>query len=56
MESIPRYYSIVFNAATDALAALENQNFGLARELLIRGQQQAEEAFLESCRPTAKTP
>ena len=56
MESIPMYYTIVFNAVTDALAALENQNFGLARELLIRGQQQAEEAFLDSRRPTAETP
>ena len=40
-------YLILFNAVTSALEALEADNFGQARELLTRGQQDAEDAFIE---------
>jgi len=39
-------YHTMFNAATDALAALAEQNFGQAAQFLRQGQQQAEEIFL----------
>ena len=48
MENLPSYYSGLFNAVTDALKALDQQNYGLARELLIRAQQQAEEDYLSA--------
>ena len=31
-------YHILSNAATDALRAMEQENFGQARELLVRAQ------------------
>ncbi len=42
MESVPKYYSVLFNAVTGALEELEKQNYGRARELLVHGQLQAE--------------
>ena len=47
-ENIPRYYTILFNAVTDAIAALDRQDFGQARTLLVQGQQQAETAYMET--------
>ncbi len=47
MEAYQKPYYILFNAATDALRAMESQNYGLARDILIRAQQDAEEYFLE---------
>ena len=39
-------YCILFNGVTDALAALEDCNYGLVKTLLVRVQQQAEEAYI----------
>ena len=39
-------YHKLFNACTDAIADMENQNFGQAKERLIAAQQQAEELYL----------
>ena len=36
-------YHTLFNAATDALRAMEQENFGQARDLLIQAQQTCEE-------------
>ena len=47
MEELPNYYTILFNAVTDAIAALDRQDFGQARTLLVQGQQQAETAYTE---------
>ena len=44
---LPAYYIGLFNAVTDAVEALERQNFGLAKEILIKAQQDAEELVLE---------
>lgn len=41
-------YTKLFNAVTDAVEALEQQNFGQAREILIRAQQQTEEAYINT--------
>lgn len=37
---------MLFNAVTDAVAAMEVQNFGQARQILIQAQQDCEEWFL----------
>ena len=47
MEELPNYYTILFHAVTDAIDALDRQDFGQARTLLVRGQQQAEAAYTE---------
>lgn len=39
-------YHRMFNAATDALEAMAEQNFGVARKILVAAQQDAEESFL----------
>lgn len=41
-----KLYTKMFNAATDALHALEQQNIGTAKEILQRAQQEAEELYL----------
>lgn len=47
MELYHGLYLRLFNAVTDALAELEQQNVGRAREILIAAQQQAEERIME---------
>ena len=39
-------YFNLFNACTDAIQDLENQNFGQAKRRLIAAQQEAEEQYL----------
>ena len=43
-----KMYYTLFNAITDALEAMEQQNYGQARRLLIAAQQQSEEIFMDS--------
>jgi len=43
-----KMYYTLFNAITDALAAIEQQNYGQAKMLLISAQQQTEEQYLDS--------
>ena len=40
-------YHILLNASEDAIAAIEAQNYGLAKEILIRAEQRAEEEYLK---------
>ena len=47
MESLPKYYTRLFNGTTDTLEALKEQNYGMARDLLIKAQQDAEELYLQ---------
>lgn len=47
MEGLPKYYTILFSSVTKAIDALNEQNYGLAKSLLIRGQQAAEDAYLK---------
>lgn len=42
-----KMYLKLFNYVTDALEALEGRNYGQAEDLLKRGQQEAEELYLE---------
>lgn len=46
MESLPKCYTILFNAVTDALKAMDEQNFGTAKTLLLEAQKAAEAAYL----------
>lgn len=41
-------YFHLFNQITDALEAMEKQNYGEARDILIRAQQEAEERYLNA--------
>ena len=41
-----KMYTTLFNAVTDALSAMEAQNYGEARQRLIAAQQQCEELYL----------
>ena len=41
-----KLYTLLFNAVTDAVEELEQANIGVAKNYLIRAQQQAEEAHL----------
>jgi len=41
-----KLYALMFNAATDALRALEQQNYGQTREILRSAQIAAEEQYL----------
>lgn len=47
MEIYKTMYLQLFNAVTDSLEALTAQNFGQAKEILIKAQQEAEEYYLE---------
>ena len=40
-----KMYIRLFNAATDAIAHIEEQNFGIARELLMEAQRECEEIY-----------
>ena len=46
MNEIPEYYTILFHAVEQALQALEQHNYGLAKQTLIDGERAAEEAFV----------
>ena len=47
MDLYEELYHLMFNAATDAIRELEQQNVGLAAEILRRAQQKAEEQYLD---------
>ena len=47
IEDFPKYYTRLFNGITDALEALEQQNYIKAQDILIKAQQDAEEMYLE---------
>ena len=47
-KNLPDYYTILFNGATDAIDAIDQQNYGFARSLLVKAQQAAEESYIEA--------
>jgi len=47
MMDFQHLYHILLNASEDAIAQIEQQNYGLAKEILIRAEQQAEEEYLQ---------
>ena len=42
-----KLYFHLFNAVTDALRAMEQQNYGQAAALLIAAQQETEEMYMD---------
>lgn len=48
MEDYKKLYFTLFNRVSEAVEAIEEQNFGKAKELLEIGQLEAEEAYIES--------
>ena len=46
MENYQKMYFLLFNAITDALAQIEDQNYGDAKDILISAQQKAEELYI----------
>ena len=46
MENYQKMYLTLFNAITDELAQIENQNYGDAKSALIAAQQKAEEMYI----------
>ncbi len=48
MDEYKAMYLLLFNAITDALAELENTNYGKTKDILITAQQQAEEIYLHN--------
>ena len=45
MENLPKCYTVLFNTLTEVIEAIDRMDFGTARALFIRGQQEAEEAY-----------
>ncbi len=43
---LPKYYKILFDAVEKALDAIDQQNYGIAKSMLVSGQIQAESAFV----------
>lgn len=48
MPDFEAMYFQLFNAMTDILTQLEQQNYGQAKQLLITAQQQAEQQYLDA--------
>ena len=47
MESLPKCYTVLFNAVTDAIKALGEQDYEKTMALLVRGQMDAEDAYID---------
>ena len=43
-----KLYHLLFNAITDALEQMEQQNYGTAKETLITAQQEAEVIYMSA--------
>ena len=46
MDELPKYYLVLFDAVDRAICAIESQDYGQAKQILIQGQQDAEDAFV----------
>ena len=46
MADYQRLYTLLFNAVTDAVEQMEQQNYGAARDILVAAQQNAEELYI----------
>lgn len=47
MSGLPNSYTALFNAVTDAIALLDELNFGAAKETLKQGQRLAEDLYMD---------
>lgn len=55
MKELPKFYTILFNAVEEALAALDRMDFGTAKTLLLRGQLRAEGEYTAVEEPEKET-
>lgn len=46
MNNYKELYLILWNIITDTIDMIDKQNYGMAKELLIKAQQEAEEKFI----------
>lgn len=51
MPDYEKLYRIVFNGITDALDAIERENYQRAKEMLVKAQQAAEDYYVEDGPP-----
>jgi len=51
MQDYQKLYTLLFNACTDAVEAMDRLDFGTAKALLIAVQQQAEERYIAAEEP-----
>ena len=55
MEDLPKYYTTIFNAVTDAIELLARSKVEEAAECLIAAQQKAEDLYIsESSKPPVR--
>ena len=47
MPDYQKLYMLLFNAFTDAIMQIDAQNYGSARAVLVKAQQNAEEFYLD---------
>ena len=47
-ENFPQYYTILFNGIADALKALDQQETSRSWDILVRIQQEAEDAYIRA--------
>ena len=48
-----RLYHIMVDASEKAIEAIDNRNYGMAKDLLIQAEQKAEELYIDSCEEKA---
>ena len=53
-ENFPQYYTILFNGIADALKALDQQETSRAWDILVRIQQEAEDAYIRADRKSTR--
>ena len=53
MQNYQKLYTLLFNACTDAVEAMERMDFGMAKTILVSAQQQAEEQYISTEEPAA---
>ena len=46
MQNYQKLYAFMFNAATNALRQIREENYGAARDILERAQRQTEEMYI----------
>ena len=48
MVDYAKLYHLMVNAAESAIGAINTQNYGMAKEILIRAEREAEERYIET--------
>lgn len=48
MENFKKMYTLLFNTITTVVDEIDKQNFGIAKDLLLLGQERAEELYISA--------